>query len=89
MLKAWAHLDVICLKYLNESGCCVQRSSDYAYSPRGQQKRVKQRKRRGRRINILGIWQPQVKFDYALMVGSLKTATFLKLMDWQAIKAQQ
>lgn len=50
--------------------------------------RVKQRKRRGRRINIWGIWQPKKQFDYALMVGSLKTSTFLKLMDWQAAKAQ-
>lgn len=89
MLKVWAQLSVICLKYLDESGCCCVRSSDYGYSPRGQQKRVKQRKRRGRRINILGIWQPQVEFDYALMVGSLKSSTFLKVMDWQALKAKQ
>lgn len=89
MLKAWAGLGVVCLKYLDESGCCPQRSSDYGYGLRGQQKRVKQRKRRGRRINILGIWQPQKQFDYALMVGGLKTSTFLKLMDWQARKAQQ
>jgi putative transposase len=40
-------------------------------------------------MNILGIWQPQLRFDYALMLGSLKTATFLKLMDWQASIAQQ
>ena len=89
MLKHWAHLGVICLKYLDESGCCLQRASEYAYSPRGQQKQIKQRKRRGRRINILGIWQPQLRFDYALMLGSLKTTTFLKLMDWQASIAQQ
>lgn len=81
-------MGVVCLKYLDESGCCLQRTSDYGYSPRGQQKRVKQRKRRGRRINIWGIWQPKKQFDYALMVGSLKTSTFLKLMDWQASKAQ-
>lgn len=84
----WAQLGIICLKYLDESGCCQQRASDYGYSPRGQQKRVTQRKRRGRRINILGIWQPKRQFDYALMVGTLKTSTFLKLMDWQAAKAQ-
>ena len=89
MLKQWAQLGVVCLKYLDESGCYLQRASDYAYSPRGQQKCVKQRKRRGRRINILGIWQPKMQFDYALMVGSLKTSTFLKLMDWQASIAQQ
>ncbi|MEP0925245.1 transposase [Leptolyngbya sp. ST-U4] len=65
------------------------RSCDYAYSLRGQQKQVKQRKRSGRRINILGIWYPKEQFDDALMLGSLKSATFLKLLDWQAAKAQQ
>ncbi len=65
------------------------RSCDYAYSLRGQQKQVKQRKRRGRRINILGLWHPKEQFDDALMLGSLKSATFLKLLDWQAAKAQQ
>lgn len=54
----------------------------------GQQKRIVQRRRRGRRINIVGIFQPKQRFDYALMVGTLKSTTFLKLMDWQAAKAQ-
>lgn len=43
--------------------------------------RVGQHRRRGRRINILGVWQPHLQFDYALMLGTLKTATFLPLMD--------
>lgn len=89
MLKLWAQQGVICLKYLDESGCCPQSPTDYSYGKRGEQKRIRQRKRRGRRINILGIWQPQVQFDYALMVGSLKTSTFVTLMDWQANLAQQ
>lgn len=37
MLKQWAQLGVVCLKYLDESGCCLQRACDYAYSPQGQQ----------------------------------------------------
>ena len=43
-----------------------------------------QRQRRGRRVNIWGVWQPQVQFDYALMLGTLKALTFVQLMDWQA-----
>jgi putative transposase len=89
MLKAWAQLGMICLKYLDESGCCPQSSTNYSYGKRGVQKRIQGRKRRGRRINIFAVWQPQVCFDYALMVGALKTSTFLKLMDWQADIAQQ
>lgn len=88
MLKLWAQLGIVCLKYLDESGCCPHSSTDYSYGKRGEQKRIKHRKRRGRRINIFGVWQPQVQFDYALMVGGLKTATFLMLMDWQALLAE-
>ena len=55
---------------------------------KGQQKRIVQCRRRGRRINIVGFWQPQKRFDYALMVGTLTSKTFLKLMDWQAAQAQ-
>ena len=51
--------------------------------------RVGQNRRRGRRINILGVWQPHFQFDYALMLGTLKTTTFLQLMDWQAAKAER
>ena len=89
MLKLWVKTGVICLKYLDESGCCCQSSTDYGYGKRGQQKRVGQRRRRGRRINILGVWQPHLQFDYALMLGTLKTATFLQLMDWQAAIAER
>ena len=88
MLKLWAHLGEVQLKYLDESGCCCQSSTDYGYVQKGRQKRIVQRRRRGRRINIVGIWQPKQRFDYALMVGTLKSKTFLKLMDWQATQAQ-
>lgn len=49
-----------------------------------QQKRVVQRRRRGRRVNIWGVQEPKVRCDYALMVGTLKTPVHLQLMDWQA-----
>lgn len=76
------------LKYLDESGCYCQSPTDYGYVQKGQQKRIVQHRRRGRRINIVGIFQPKQQFDYALMVGTLKSKTFLRLMDWQAVKAQ-
>jgi putative transposase len=56
---------------------------------RGQQKRLEQMRRRGRRVNIWGVWEPQVSFEYALMLGSLTTETYLKLMEWQAQIAQR
>ena len=54
-----------------------------------QQKRIKQLRRRGRRVNIWGVWEPQASFEYALMLGSLSTETYLKLMEWQAQTAQR
>lgn len=89
MLKVWAATGVMRLTYLDESGCCCHSPTDYSYARRGQQKRVHQHKRRGRRINIWGVWEQGKRFDYALMLGTLKTTTYLKLMDWQASLAEQ
>lgn len=55
--------------------------TDYGYGRRGEQKRIRQNRRRARRINIFGIWEPKVRFDYALMVGTLKTPTDVQLME--------
>ncbi|MEH2463548.1 MAG: hypothetical protein V7K23_07190, partial [Nostoc sp.] len=62
---------MVCLKYLDESGCYCTSPTDYTYGRRGEQKRIRQNRRRGRRINIFGIWEPKVSFDYALMLGTL------------------
>ena len=75
--------------YLDESG--FERISPLAdsYSLCDQQHRIPKPQRRGRRINALGFWEPQVRFDYGLVVGCIKTQRYLPLMHWQAQKAQQ
>jgi putative transposase len=85
----WAQLGEIHLKYLDEAGCYCQSPTDYGYTRKGQQKRIRQRRRRGRRVNILGIFEPKQRFDYALMMGTLKSKTFVKVMEWQAHQAHQ
>ncbi|MDM9582982.1 transposase [Nostoc sp. GT001] len=75
---------MVCLKYLDESGCYCTSPTDYTYGRRGEQKRIRQNRRRGRRINIFGIWEPKSSFNYALMLGTLKAPTYVQLMDWQA-----
>jgi putative transposase len=78
------------LKYLDESGCCLWSPVSYSYSRVGEQKRLEQtRQRWGRRISILGIWQPDQQFDYALAQGGFKTSSYLKVMAAQAQKAAQ
>lgn len=78
------------LKYLDESGCCLWSPVSYSYSRVGQQKCLEQTaKRYGRRISILGIWQPDEQFDYALAQGGFKTQSYLKVMAAEAQRAAQ
>ena len=58
--------------YLDESGCCLWSPVSYSYSRLGEQKRLEQTDRRNRRISILGLWQPDKSFKYALACGSFK-----------------
>jgi hypothetical protein len=78
------------LKYPDESGFCLWSPVSYSYSRVGEQKRLEPtRQRWGRRISILGIWQPDQQFDYALAQGGFKTSSYLKVMAAQAQKAAQ
>ncbi len=60
----------------------------YSYVKRGKQHRIIKPHRRGRRINILGFWQPGHQFDYGMVVGSFNSQRYLTLMQWQANRAK-
>ena len=77
------------LKYLDESGCQLWSPVSYSYSRVGKQKRLEQTQRRGRRISILGLWQPGQSFTYALTCGSFQSNSYIKMMDWVAQHACQ
>ncbi len=53
----------------------------------GEQKRLEQTERRGRRISILGLWQPEKSFEYALACGSFKSPSYIKVIDSIAAQA--
>jgi hypothetical protein len=53
----------------------------------GEQKRLEQTERRGKRISILGLWQPDQSFEYALACGSFKSSSYIKALDWIADRA--
>jgi len=80
------HID---LKYLDESGVCLWSPVSYSYSQVGEQKELEQTIRRGRRLSILGLWQPEQSFEYALTIGSFKSASYIQVMDWIADIAAQ
>ncbi len=88
MLELAAASGEIDLKYLDESGFCLWSASGYTYYPRGEQKRLEQTKRRGRRLSILGLLQPFLSFVYGLVVGSVSSQTYIKLMEQEAQQAE-
>jgi hypothetical protein len=75
------------LKYLDEAGFCLSSPVSYSYSRIGEQKRLQQVPTRGNRISILGLWQPDKTFEYALAQGGFEGESYIKVMDWIAQKA--
>ena len=89
-LKRAAQEGHIELKYLDEAGFCLWSPVSYSYSRIGEQKRMEQTSNRyGNRISILGLWQPGKRFEYALAQGGFKSESYIKVMDWMALKAAQ
>ena len=69
------------LKYLDEAGCCLESPVSYSYSQIGQQKRMEQPlKKYGKRVSILGLWQPGKGFEYALAQGGFNSQSYIKVM---------
>ena len=55
----------------------------------GRKNALVQTGRRGGRISIMGLWEPDNGFEYALSWGSFKSASYITVMDWVAHKAQE
>lgn len=82
--SATPHID---LKYLDEAGFCLYSPVSYSYSRVGVQKQLKQVPTKGNRISIIGLWQPNKTFEYALAQGGFDCESYIKVMDWMAEKA--
>jgi transposase len=89
LLKLAAQEGHIELKYLDESGCCLESPVSYSYARMGEQKRIEQVKSYGNRISILGIWQVEQSFDYILVQGSFNQERYVKVMNQIAQKSEQ
>lgn len=86
--SAWSDGEID-LYYLDEAGFCLWMPTTYSYFFQGEQKRLEQTKRRGKRLSILGLIQPTVSFSYGLVVGSFDAERYIKMMNEQAQQAQQ
>jgi putative transposase len=88
MLELAACAGEIDLKYLDESGFCAWSEPSYTYYQRGEQKRLEQTKRRGRRLSIIGLIQPLISFVYGLVIGGVNRKSYIQMMEQEAQEAQ-
>ncbi|MHC0067520.1 IS630 family transposase [Nostoc sp. UIC 10890] len=89
MLELSAANGEIDLKYLDESGFCAWSEPGYTYYFRGEQKRLEQSKRRGRRLSIIGFFQPIISFVYGLVIGGVDRKSYIQMMEQEATDAQK
>ncbi len=61
----------------------------YTYAPSGTQKVLQQTKRRGRRLNMLGLYSKGVSFDYGLKLGSFKGNSYIQLLKSASTTSRQ
>jgi hypothetical protein len=87
MLELAAACGEIDLYYLDESGLCLWSKGGYSYYFQGEQKCLEQTQSRGRRLSILGLWQPGVEFTYGLAIGSFNDQRYMAMMEEQAKQA--
>jgi putative transposase len=89
MLELSAATGEIDLKYLDESGFCVWSEPGYTYYFKGEQKHLGQKKRRGRRLSIIGFLQPLISFVYGLVIGGVDRKSYIHMMEQEALEAEK
>lgn len=88
-LKRYEEEGIARLKYLDEAGFMLWSPVSYSYEKKKEQKKIEQTKRRGRRLNVIGIFAKGKSFEYGLVVGTVKSETYIKIIDWQAEEAEK
>ena len=89
MLELAAASGEIDIKYLDESGFSAWSDSGYTYYQKGEQKKLEQTKRSGRRISIIGLFQPLISFIYGLVIGGVKRSSYIKMIEQEAQEASE
>lgn len=51
--------------------------------------KIQQKKKRGKRLSILGIFSQKESFEYGLKLGGFKSKSYIEMLNWQAKKAEK
>ena len=89
MLELAAAAGEIDLKYLDESGFCAWSKPSYTYYQKGEQKRIEQTKNRGRRLSIVGLFEPLSSLVYGLVIGGVDRKAYIQMMEQEAEAAAE
>jgi len=89
MLELAAATGEIDLKYLDESGFCMWSEPSYTYYQKAEQKSLEQTKRRGRRLSIIGFFQPLISFIYGLVIGGVSRKSYIHMMEQEALETEK
>jgi putative transposase len=73
---------------MNQASACGA-SIRYTYYQRGEQKSLEQTKRRGRRLSIIGLFQPLISFVYGLVIGGVNRKSYIQIMEREAQEAEK
>ena len=85
MMELAAAAGEIDLKYLDESGFCAWSKPSYTYYKKAEQKRIQQTKNRGRRLSIVGLFEPLISFVYGLVIGGVDRKAYIQMMEKEAL----
>ncbi|WP_293063576.1 MULTISPECIES: IS630 family transposase [unclassified Moorena] len=88
-LRLQASCGDIRLKYLDEAGFSLWSPVSFSYIKVGKQKQIIQSKKREKRLNILGLYEPQKSFNYTLKLGSIKKDNLIKILEIEAQEAKK
>jgi transposase len=88
-LKRYEEEGWVRLKYLDESGFCLWSPVSYTYVKKGKQKQINQTKKRGKRLNVIGVLEKGKSFESGLSLSGITSETYIKFIDWQAEKAEK
>ena len=75
-LKKYEHVGKKLAKFFDESGFVNWSPVSYSWSLAGTQKHQEQASQRGKRVSLLGVWEPGAEMTYGLVTGSIDSETF-------------